>query len=191
MSIEEVLRNAMEADASDIFLIAGLPLTYKCNGFLNRVSEKMLLPAEIEELVREVYVVSKRETVNLDKKVDDDFSFAISGLGRFRVNVFRQRGSLAAVIRVIKIGLPDPVTMNIPESVLSLADNKKGLVLVTGSAGSGKSTTLACMIDRINRNRSCHIITMEDPIEYVHRHDKSIVIQREIRRAIWNLCVPL
>lgn len=180
MSIEEVLRNAVEADASDIFLIAGLPLTYKCNGFLNRVQEKMLLPAEIEELVREVYVISQRETINLDKKVDDDFSFAISGLGRFRVNVFRQRGSLAAVIRVIRFGIPDPVKMNIPESVLSLADNKKGLVLVTGSAGSGKSTTLACMIDRINRNRSCHIITMEDPIEYVHRHDKSIVTQREI-----------
>lgn len=180
MNIEEILKSAVEADASDIFLIAGLPLTYKCNGSQNRVGDKMLLPEDIEELIRQIYTVSRRETDNLDRKIDDDFSFSISHLGRFRVNAFRQRGSLAAVVRVIKFGIPDPEEMNIPESVLSLADYKKGLVLVTGSAGSGKSTTLACMIDRINRNRSCHIITMEDPIEYIHRHDKSIVTQREV-----------
>ena len=180
MTIEEMLNNAVKADASDIFLIAGLPLTYKCNGSLDRVGEKMLLPDDIDVLIKEIYTVSQREAVNLDKRIDDDFSFAISGLGRFRVNIFRQRGTLAAVIRVIKFGIPDPEKMNIPESVLSLADNKKGLVLVTGSAGSGKSTTLACMVDRINRSRSCHIITMEDPIEYVHRHDRSIVTQREV-----------
>ena len=96
------------------------------------------------------------------------------------MNVFRQRGSLAAVVRVIRFGLPDPAKLGIPESVLSLTENKKGLVLITGSAGTGKSTTLACMIDRINRSRDCHIITMEDPIEYIHRHDKAIVTQREI-----------
>ena len=87
---------------------------------------------------------------------------------------------MAAVIRVIHFGLPDPVKLGIPESVLSLTENKKGLVLITGAAGTGKSTTLACMIDRINKNRDCHIITMEDPIEYIHRHDKAIVTQREI-----------
>ena len=180
MSIEEILKNAVAADASDIFLIAGLPLTYKCSGSQNRIGDKMLLPEDIKALIDEIYEISKRQRDNLDRGTDDDFSFSISHLGRFRVNVFRQRGSLAAVIRVIRFGIPDPVKMNIPESVLSLADNKKGLVLVTGSAGSGKSTTLACMIDRINRNRSCHIITMEDPIEFIHRHDKSIVTQREV-----------
>jgi twitching motility protein PilT len=180
MSIEEILKNAVAADASDIFLIAGLPLTYKCSGSQNRIGDKMLLPEDIKVLIDEIYEISKRQRDNLDRGSDDDFSFSISHLGRFRVNVFRQRGSLAAVIRVIRFGIPDPVKMNIPESVLSLADNKKGLVLVTGSAGSGKSTTLACMIDRINRNRSCHIITMEDPIEFIHRHDKSIVTQREV-----------
>jgi len=96
------------------------------------------------------------------------------------VNVFRQRGSLAAVIRVIRFGLPNPSKLGIPESVLSLAENKKGLVLITGAAGTGKSTTLACMVDRINHTRDCHIITMEDPIEYIHRHEKAIVTQREI-----------
>lgn len=100
--------------------------------------------------------------------------------GRFRVNVFRQSGSLAAVIRVIRFGLPDAELLGIPEEVLSLADNGGGLVLVTGAAGTGKSTTLACMIDRINDSRDCHIITMEDPIEYIHRHKKAIVTQREI-----------
>ena len=180
MKIEEVLANAIQADASDIFLIAGLPLTYKCNGTQNRVGDKMLFPEDIEALVREIYTICKRSTENLDRRIDDDFSFSISSLGRFRVNAFRQRGSLAAVVRVIRFGIPDPAVMNIPESVLSLADNKKGLVLVTGSAGSGKSTTLACMIDRINNSRACHIITMEDPIEYVHRHGRSIVTQREV-----------
>ena len=108
MTIEEMLNNAVKADASDIFLIAGLPLTYKCNGSLDRVGEKMLLPDDIDVLIKEIYTVSQREAVNLDKRIDDDFSFAISGLGRFRVNIFRQRGTLAAVIRVIKFGIPDP-----------------------------------------------------------------------------------
>ena len=155
-------------------------MTFKCGGHQERLPEGFLKPDDITPLVDAVYELSRRDRGNLDKGVDDDFSFAVPQLGRFRVNVFRQRGSLAAVIRVIHFGLPDPGKLGIPESVLSLADNKKGLVLITGSAGTGKSTTLACMIDRINRSRDCHIITMEDPIEYIHRHDKAIVTQREI-----------
>ena len=139
-----------------------------------------MLPESIQTLVDEIYTISGRAKTNYEQGSDDDFSFSIRDLGRFRVNVFRQRGSLAAVIRVIHFGLPDPAKLGIPESVLSLADNKKGLVLITGSAGTGKSTTLACMIDRINKSRDCHIITMEDPIEYIHRHEKAIVTQREI-----------
>ena len=131
-------------------------------------------------VVDEIYEMARRERTNLEKMIDDDFSFSIPSLGRFRVNVFRQRGSLSAVIRVIRFGIPDPSELGIPESVLSLADNMTGLVLVTGAAGSGKSTTLACMIDRINNSREAHIITMEDPIEYLHHHNKSIVSQREV-----------
>ena len=179
MDILEILQQSIQMDAADIFLIAGIPVTFKCNGHQNRVGE-ILLPDTIRSLVDSVYEVSRRERTNLDQGVDDDFSFAISNLGRFRVNVFRQRGSLAAVIRVIRFGLPDPVALGIPESVLSLAETKKGLVLITGAAGTGKSTTLACILDRINRSRDGHIITMEDPIEYIHRHNKSIVTQREI-----------
>ena len=179
MMIHEMLSRSIEIGASDVFLIAGVPVTYKCNGRQNRAGE-MLLPDSIRVLVDEIYEISKRERTNLEKGADDDFSFSVSGLGRFRVNVFRQRGSLAAVIRVIRFGLPDPVALGIPESVLSLADTKKGLVLITGAAGTGKSTTLACILDRINKTRDGHIITMEDPIEYIHRHERSIVTQREI-----------
>lgn len=180
MTIEEILQRAISSDAADIFLIAGLPVTFKCGGHQERLPEGLLKPDDIRVLVDSVYELSHRDRRNLEQGVDDDFSFSVPQLGRFRVNVFRQRGSLAAVIRVIRFGLPDPVKLGIPESVLSLADNKKGLVLITGSAGTGKSTTLACMIDRINRSRDCHIITMEDPIEYIHRHDRAIVTQREI-----------
>jgi len=180
MTILEILEQALNRDASDIFIIAGIPLTVKCKGSLVQLNEEMLKPAATAAAVDEIYDISKRERTNVDKRLDDDFSFSISQLGRFRVNVFRQRGSLAAVLRVIRYGLPDPAEIGIPELVLQMADNRKGLVLVAGSAGSGKSTTLACMIDRINQSRSCHIITMEDPIEYIHRHNKSIVTQREI-----------
>jgi len=180
MDIHEILAKAIAADAADIFLVAGLPVTFKCGGHQERLPGDMLMPDDIRALVDSIYELGRRERINLDRGADDDFSFAVSQMGRFRVNVFRQRGSLAAVIRVIKFGLPDPVSLGIPESVLSLAENKKGLVLITGSAGTGKSTTLACMIDRINRSRDCHIITMEDPIEYIHRHNKAIVTQREI-----------
>ncbi len=179
MALFDVLKEASECGASDIFLIAGLPVTYKVKGQQKR-GEGILKPVDIVPLVEEIYEVAHRDRQNYDSQKDDDFSFSIYELGRFRVNVFRQRGSVAAVIRVIRFGIPDPAVLGIPESVLSLADNKTGLVLVAGAAGSGKSTTLACMIDRINRNRECHVITMEDPIEYLHSHDRAIVSQREV-----------
>ena len=180
MTITEILEKAVSLDAADIFLVAGLPVTFKCGGKQERMPGDFLRPNDICSLVESIYELSGRDRTNLDRGQDDDFSFAVPKMGRFRANIFRQRGSLAAVLRVIRFGLPDPEKLGIPESVLSLADNKKGLVLITGSAGTGKSTTLACMIDRINRTRDCHIITMEDPIEYIHRHDKAIVTQREI-----------
>ncbi len=111
---------------------------------------------------------------------DDDFSFAIQGLSRFRVSAYMQRGALSAVIRIITFDLPDFKSLGIPEYIIHLGDAGKGMVLVTGPAGSGKSTTLACIIDQINKNHKKHIITLEDPLEYLHRHGSSIVSQREI-----------
>ena len=180
MTINEILKEATLRGASDIFIIAGLPVTYKVMGGQQRSESGIMKPSDIIPVIDEIYASSGRTRTNLDSGVDDDFSFSIPQLGRFRISVFRQRGTVAAVIRVIRFGIPDPATLGIPENVLSLADNKTGLVLVVGSAGSGKSTTLACMIDRINRTREAHIITMEDPIEYLHSHNKSIVTQREV-----------
>jgi twitching motility protein PilT len=122
---------------------------------------------------------------------DDDFSFSLPGVARFRVSAYKQRGTLAAVIRVVAFELPDPAALGIPEIVLRQSEKKKGLILVTGPAGSGKSTTLSCMIDRINKTRNTHIITLEDPIEFLHRHNMSIVSQREISLDTDNYVVAL
>ena len=182
MELQPLLKEMIDAKASDIFVVAGRPLTYSANGSLATLNDDMLMPADAREIVEAIYQLANRDISLMLNNVnhDEDFSFAIGGLGRFRANVFRQRGSLAAVIRVIPFGLPDPKDYEIPEDVLSLSKLQKGLVLVTGPAGSGKSTTLTCIIDRLNHERSGHIITMEDPIEYVHRHEKCIVTQREI-----------
>ena len=138
------------------------------------------MPDQTEEILRCIYQMAHRDIDHLLSSGDDDFSFSIPGLSRFRINAYKQRGSLAAVIRVIAFQLPDPAELSIPEDVMSLAELTKGMVLVTGSAGSGKSTTMACLIDRINHSREGHIITLEDPLEYLHRHDRCIVSQREI-----------
>lgn len=182
MQLKELLKSMVEVKASDIFIVAGLPLTYQANGRQVRLDTPSLTPADTEAIVKAIYEISGRgiEQFAESHNHDDDFSFAIPGTGRFRANIFRQRGSYSAIVRIIPFGLPDPVEFNIPEEVLRVANYNKGLVLVTGPAGSGKSTTLACIIDRLNHTRSGHIITMEDPIEYIHRHGTCIVTQREV-----------
>ncbi len=182
MELKELLQQMVDVKASDVFVIPGLPLSYKLAGVQTRTNSAPYRPADTEVFVKGLYELAHRDFERYVKNEnhDDDFSFAVPGLGRFRANVLRQRGSLAAVIRIIPFGIPSAEENNIPNEVMQLASLKNGLVLMTGPAGSGKSTTLACIIDRINRTRSGHIITMEDPIEYVHRHEKCIVTQREI-----------
>lgn len=175
-----ILQDATEAGASDIFIVAGLPLSYRVNGVLFHKGER-LMPDSTEAFIRQIYELTHTHPIDdFLKNGDDDFSFAIPGLSRFRVSTYKQRGSLAAVIRVITFELPNPAELGIPDAVMGLSECTKGMVLVTGPAGSGKSTTLACMIDRINRTRDEHIITLEDPLEFLHRHNRSIVSQREI-----------
>ena len=181
MKIRELLQEMVDQNASDIFIVAGLPLTYQVEGRQVRW-DAPLMPADTSEVVHAIYGLAGRDINPFLNSFnhDDDYSFAVPGLGRFRVNVFRQRGSLSAIIRIIPFTLPTAEQYHIPEEVMACAEFEKGLVLVTGPAGAGKSTTLACMIDRLNHERSGHIITMEDPIEFVHRHDRCIVTQREI-----------
>ena len=180
MNVAGLLVDAVKMEASDIFVIAGSPVVYKVNGNFTPVSEA--LSADIaSDFVAGLYKMAKdRDVDRVIGDGDDDFSVAIAGISRFRVNVYKQRGSVAAVVRVIRFELPKPEELGIPAQVMELAEKKRGLILITGMAGSGKSTTLACLIDRINNTRSGHIVTLEDPLEFLHPHRKSIVSQREV-----------
>lgn len=180
MDVKNILDQATKNGASDIFVIAGRPLSYKTKGVMEALDEYKLLPSDTFEFVRGLYTLAERNIDTFDKEGDDDFSFAIPGVSRFRVSAFKQRGSYSAVIRVISFELPKPADLMIPDAVMNLADTSRGMVLVTGPAGSGKSTTLACIINKINQEKQEHIITLEDPLEYLHRHEQSIVSQREI-----------
>lgn len=178
--IREFLEEAVRRGASDVLAIAGLPASYKIDGQVVRGSGERLLPDDTRLLIEEIYTLAERDISRLLNTGDDDFSFALPGLSRFRVNTLRQRGSLGMVVRVVSFSLPDRVQLGIPDNVMSFADRQSGLVLFTGAAGSGKSTTLACLVDRVNHTHCAHIITIEDPIEYLHHHEKSIVTQREL-----------
>ena len=180
MQVIDYLKKAVDEDASDIFFLAGSPVTAKVEGRIVKIGEERLLPNSTKELITEIYELAKRSVVNFEATGDDDFSFALPGVARFRVNAYRQRGSWAAVIRTVAFNIPDWREFNIPEEVINLAEVNSGMILVTGTAGSGKSTTQACIIDRINHTKEAHIITLEDPIEYLHGHDKSIISQREV-----------
>lgn len=181
-----VLKRAVESEASDIFIIAGCPISLKINETIAPIEDEPLAgyrlrPEDTKRLLGEVYACGQgRDMRPFLERGDDDFSFSIEGLGRFRCSAYFQRGTMASVLRLVSFRLPDPAELNIPAVVVNLNLVKKGLVLITGSAGSGKSTTLACIIDKINRTRSSHIITIEDPIEFLYRHGKSIVSQREV-----------
>uniref|UniRef100_UPI003FF059D0 type IV pilus twitching motility protein PilT n=1 Tax=Agathobacter sp. TaxID=2021311 RepID=UPI003FF059D0 len=176
---------------SDIFIIAGRPLTYKSKGIMNTLDDQRMEPKDTFQFVSAIYTLAERNIDDFDRTGDDDFSFAIPGVSRFRVSTFKQRGSYSAVIRVISFTLPHPSELGIPDAVMELANSRSGMILVTGPAGSGKSTTLACLIDKINHEREAHIITLEDPLEFLHRHEKSIVSQREINTDTENYLTAL
>lgn len=191
LSLEEFLRKAVSINAADIFIISGGPVSCKVNRRIVALGEDIVLPDLAEKLIGEIYEIGRRSMERLQRTGDDDFSFAMAGLSRFRVSTYKQRGSLAAVIRVISFGIPDYRKMGIPEEVMSVAEKTKGLVLVTGPAGGGKSTTLACIIDRMNDTREGHIITLEEPIEFLHRNKKSIISQREVELDSENYVTAL
>ena len=179
MDLKKILEDAVNNRAADIFVIAGKSLSYRANGRIVSIGER-LLPPDTETILRQIYSFAGRDINILEKDHDDDFSFSLANIGRFRVNAFMQRGSMAAVLKVVLFQLPDPDTLHIPKQIIDLHEKTKGFILVTGPTGSGKSTTLACLIDKINKTREAHIITLEDPLEFLHKHDKSIVSQREV-----------
>lgn len=186
------LKSAVQGEVSDIFIVVGLPISYRRHGIIDRIQDEPLSPEDTDRIVREIYeLADNRDISKLEKKGDDDFSFAVPGISRFRISAYKQRGTLSAVIRIISFDLPDPNRLGIPEHILNLGHYKKGMVLVTGPAGSGKSTTLSCIIEQVNKTQEKHIITLEDPLEYLHQHNKSIVSQREINVDTENYVTAL
>ena len=176
----ELLKKAVAMGGSDVFVIPGAHVSVKVNNDLVPLTENIVLPNDTKKLVGDMYELAQREMNKLDANGDDDFSFSIRDVSRFRCNAYHQRGTIAAICRIVNFELPDPSKMHIPDIVMSLYSQRSGMILVTGPAGSGKSTTLACIVDKINATREGHIVTVEDPIEYLHRHNKSLVSQREV-----------
>lgn len=174
------LVKAVQAKASDIFIVAGMPISTKVGGRIASNGGSPISPPQSQNLISELYLLAQRNIDKYQSTGDDDFALSVKSLARFRVNTYKQRGSMAAVIRIVEFDIPNYQRMNIPEDVMKVGDTNNNLVLVTGPAGGGKSTTLACIIDAINHRENGHIITLEDPIEFLHRNDKCIVSQREI-----------
>ncbi|MDR1421927.1 MAG: PilT/PilU family type 4a pilus ATPase [Coriobacteriales bacterium] len=181
MNASELLGELVNKGVADIFVITGKPLSYKLGADIEELNDQIFLPGDTQDFIEQIYTLAEGRSIDyLAERGDDDFSFAIKGVSRFRVNTYKQRGTLAAVIRVVSFDMPDPLALSIPPQVLDLADLRRGLVLITGPAGSGKTTTLATIINRINTTRNAHIITLENPIEFLHRHNRSLVSQREV-----------
>lgn len=189
--IDEVLRESITRNASDIHITTGRPIAYRVNGDLLNLDSHKMMPDEVHVLLMPLLDKLPLIKKQYEEEGEADFAYSLMGESRFRVNMFRQRGSEAAVMRRLPFDIPRPEMLGIPASVVKLTELQRGLVLVTGATGSGKSTTLASLIMTINRRYKKHIITLEDPIEYLHRHDLSIVNQRELGTDTKSFAVAL
>ncbi len=178
MNMFDLLERTIELKASDLHITVGFPPVMRINGQLNKFGDKILLPEDNLNLVKQI--LEEEQMRKLEEKGELDTSISYHKLGRFRVNIFKQRGTYGMAIRSVALNVPTIEELGLPSVIKELSKKQRGLILVTGPTGSGKSTTLASMIDSINKEKSCHILTLEDPIEYLHRHNKSIVNQREI-----------
>lgn len=178
VTFEELLKKASEMHASDIHLTVGIPPVMRISGNLVPFGEDKFTPKEIERCVKEI--LNEDQLNKYNELGEIDLSYSLNGVGRFRINIFRQRGSSAIALRTVPLQVPTLDKLGMPQLIKDLTKKARGLILVTGPTGSGKSTTLAAMVNEINSTRSAHIITLEDPIEYLHKHKKSIVNQREI-----------
>lgn len=189
MNIMEILKKARDNKGSDVHITVGVAPIIRINGALMAASKEILTKKDTEEFVRGI--LEQKQFDTLEKVGEVDCSFEADGVGRFRVNAFKQRGCYAVVMRLISEIIPSLEELGMPDVFYTLANKRRGLILVTGPTGSGKSTTLAAMIDYINKNKNEHIVTIEDPIEYVHKHHRSIVNQREVGYDTNNFAAAL
>ena len=178
MNLEQMLSEMVNSDASDLHLTVGSPPKIRINGNLSNLNEEKLIPDTLSKILKD-YLNDKRLLL-LSNGKDVDFSIGIKGVSRFRVNLFKQRGNIAATFRKLPYSIPNLDSLGFPESISNLTLNKKGLILITGGTGSGKSTTMAALIKKISNENSSHIITIEDPIEYLYEHSNSLINQREV-----------
>jgi len=178
MEFDDYLKILADKDGSDLFLSTGAPPSAKFHGKLMAIDRKIMHPGEVEAIANQV--MNEEQKSEFDKKPEMNLAISLSNIGRFRVNIFKQRNQVAMVIRAIKVDIPNWKLLNLPDILPKLVMQKRGLILFVGGTGSGKSTSLASLIDYRNSNSSGHIITIEDPVEFVHQHKKSIVNQREI-----------
>ncbi|MDI3311406.1 MAG: type IV pilus twitching motility protein PilT [Thermoanaerobacterium sp.] len=178
MKTSELLTMVVEKGASDLHVTVGVPPVLRINGQLIKLDLPQLTPQDTEEIAKDL--LSSDELKKLEEVGDIDLSYSVKGLGRFRINAYKQRGTYSLAIRSVALRIPTIDELGLPEVIKELSLKTRGLIIVTGPTGSGKSTTLASMIDLINEERNCHILTLEDPIEYLHKHKKSIVNHREI-----------
>lgn len=178
LEIRDLLHRAYEENASDLHVTTGVPPVYRVNGRLQPYGELSVTPEMVHSMIRDI--LPQYKVAEFEEKGETDFNFSLDGLCRFRVNAYHQRNAGAIAARLISSTIPTIASLNMPSVLYELAEKPQGLILVTGPTGSGKSTTLAAMIDYINDTKSKHIITLEDPIEYLHTHKKSIINQREI-----------
>ncbi len=178
MQLEEILRKAAEAGASDVHLTVGIPPKMRVHGRLHTIESNALCPEDTMGFAEQI--LEKGQLEKFRERGEFDMACSIPGAGRYRVNVFKQQGAAALALRLVTERIPAPEELGVPASIIELYQRKRGLVLVTGPTGSGKSTTLAAIIDKVNTCRDAHIITLEDPVEYLHSHKQSMVNQREI-----------
>jgi twitching motility protein PilT len=177
-TLPELLKTTVEMSGSDLHIATNTPPQIRVHGHLQRLQMPELTPAETKQLVYSVLTDAQKK--RFEETMELDFSFGIKGLARFRCNVFNQRGAVGAVYRLIPEKIRSFGDLGLPSVLATLAERPRGLVLITGPTGSGKSTTLAAMIDKINAERHDHILTIEDPIEYIHQHKNCLVNQREV-----------
>lgn len=178
MEFSEMIATVISAGASDLHLAVGAPPVMRCNGDLRPIGREKLTSQDTREILYGILTQDQRRRLETDLELD--FSYQVPGVARFRVNAYHQRGVLGAALRVVPTTIRSLAELKLPSTISQWANTPRGLVVVTGATGSGKSTTLAALIDRINETRSCHVMTIEDPIEFLHWHKRSLINQREL-----------